>query len=421
MATLGWRSTTLALAERHCPRALDFYEASAPYDRSVFATGTAAHAVLEDIGKEGARRGEMLSTEEGEEVARLTCERLIAEGRDFEGDPEPPLPSAAVWAGRDLAMAYHRDVPLASDARYEIGLAVSRDWLPCPYGPGAWLRARIDRVRTCQPDWWEDDEGGGPILEVTDYKSAWSADESELRTLQRKIQALLSWRAWGEGHDALRLVVVNFRLRRPFDLVVYPNTPEGEAVLARWQRDIESEIAARESQVGPDGRRPASPGPQCGGCPYLGQCGDAQAFLGTVYGSFVREDLARFYALALAQGEALENPLRAATVEAPIAIDGYLVGSVAQEQRALVQDAAERLAAIYLRKTRPRDLEAALANVPGLLAALRLGLAQVESLLTHLYKGSEEERDKRADLLAELVTSKASRRFGVHASPEASS
>lgn len=124
----GWRSTTLSLASKHCPKALGFYEAGLPYDRGIFAVGSAAHSVLEAIGKAAAARGEYLLPEEAEAVSREECERLIREGRDFEGVREPPMPSEAVWRGRDLALSYHDGNHLSAKYRYETGLAVNRDW-----------------------------------------------------------------------------------------------------------------------------------------------------------------------------------------------------------------------------------------------------------------------------------------------------
>ena len=416
---VGWRSTTLALAAEHCPRALDFYEAGAPYDRSVFAVGTAAHAVLEEIGKATAAAGEWLDFDTAEAVARTTCERLISDGRDFEGEPEPPLPPAAVWQGRDLAMAYQNEFPLPADFRYEEGLAVNRDWQPCPYDAGAWLRCRIDGVGTVLPDWWEDDQGGGPILEVVDYKSAWPADARELRTLQRKIQAVLAWQAWGDGHEALRLRVVNFRMRRDFDLMVFPGTPEGARVMERWQADIVSEIKARERQRGADGRRPAAPGAVCYGCPYLFQCDAAASYLEPVFGSADPHEAAIRYAVLDAAMAALNEPLKAATAHVPYPVYGGWVGTLASETRELRPDAAEKLAALWNRRGRGDSVEAVRAGIAGLLQALRLGVAQAESLLKHMFRGSEEEITKRERALAELLTKGQKRRFGVHRIEEA--
>lgn len=414
MGEVGWRSTTLGIASKHCPRALDFYEAGAPYDRGIFAVGTAAHAILEAMGKASAASGQWLQGDEAAELVRRECERLITVGRDFEGVPEPPLPSEAVWRGRDLALAFVDQRMLQPGYRYETGLAVNSSWQLCPFGPGAWLRARIDCTGTRMPDWFEDD-AGGPILDVIDYKSSYAARDGEMSALQRKIQGVLAWLAWGEGHDALRLVVVNFRLNREYELIVYPHEPEGARVMERWRRDIESEIKAREAQRGEDGRRPAVPGAGCFGCPYLQQCPEAQAYLEPVHGTASTEDLARRYAVARAQAEALEEPLRIAAMEEPIQIPGAVVGYESQEQKTLERlPGAELLASEWWKSTKPRDLGAAMASLPGLIHAMKPGRAQAESLLTHLHKGGDEERDKRAALLAQISGTRHVSQFGIY-------
>jgi hypothetical protein len=396
---------------------LDFLDKGAPYERRQYAVGAAAHAILEALGKASAAADRYLETSEAEEVARETCRRLIAEGRDFEGEREPPMPSAAVWAGRDLAMAYQADSPMPPGYRFEQGLAVNRAWQLVPFHPTAWLRCAVDQAGTVLPGVM--DEQGGPVLVVKDYKSAWTATEAELATIQRKIQAVLAWTAWGDGHSALRLVVVNFRLRREFELSVYPETPDGAAVLARWRRDIEDEIAARS------GNREASPGACCMGCPFLWQCVPAQMYLRPVYGSAHADDQARAYAVARAAVKSLagdswdeQAPLRLATAEEPIKVPGGVVGTVAKEERALVPDAPQQLAAAWLRKAPAETLAAANAKLPGLLRVLDLSVTSAEKLLKHLYRGSKEARARRAELLEGLIGSRAVRRFGLHPKEE---
>jgi hypothetical protein len=410
--TVGWRSTTLRLAEEHCGKALDYADANAPYDRRPFATGTAAHAILEDLGKAAASAGRYLEPEESHEIARETCLRLISVGRDFEGEVEPPLPPAKVWQGRDLALAYHDYMPMDPGSRYEEGLAVTRDWLPCPYDKGAWLRVKIDKVGTEVTQWYDmEDEGGGPRLVVADFKSGWQDDGRALNSTQRKIQAVLSWDRWGEGHEMLKLVVVNFRMREEFSLIVQPRTPEGEAVMARWRRDIETEIRAWS------GPRIASPGPQCFGCPYLlGSCEAAQQYLSRTYGSADPEDLARAYAVYDAAKDALKEPLREATADGPLEVDRALVGTLPQEERTLTADAPEKLAAAWNRRARDASAETDASRAPGLLKALKIGVAQAEALAGHLYprNGGEESFATKARLLGSVVTKRVTRRFGVH-------
>src|SRR3990167_5616458 len=88
------RPTTLKLLARHCPMAVEHYENGIPYDRRIFAVGTAAHDCLQAmaVGGPGA--------------TPATVEALLVIGRAGV-DAEPPLPPNAVFAGRDLALAWY--------------------------------------------------------------------------------------------------------------------------------------------------------------------------------------------------------------------------------------------------------------------------------------------------------------------------
>lgn len=415
---VGWRSTTLKLAEQTCPRALDFYEAGTPYPREIYPVGTSAHAILEDIGKASVSEGRTLLTEEAEEVSRVTCERLIATGRGFEGSTEPPLPSAKVWAGRDLAMSYVKDFPLSPAWHYEEGLAVAEGWRPCPYGEGAWYRAKIDAYgREESNNWLEGREEDGAALVVTDFKSGWNENGQTLG-IQQKGQGVLAWDRFGADYDYLIVTIVNFRLRKPFSWTVYPNDPEGAVVLAQWRADVESEIRAREVQKGPDGRRPASPGACCLRCPYLGQCDAAASELSAVYGTDDPAQLVRSYAVNEAFRETFKALAQEATDDGPVEVPGGLVGTIAKEQRALLPSAPQVLADTWRRKTHPPDLEAAMAALPGLFIGMGLGVQSAENLLKHLYKGGAEERAMRVKILAQIVGTKVARSFGVHLTEE---
>ena len=131
---MSFRSTTLQLAQNHCPRAIDHFESGMAYDRSIFATGTAAHAFLEAAAK-GVT-----------EFAMDDCERrLLTVGRYFEAELEPPLPPEAVKAGRALAEQWLERNPVPEGAIAEGTIAVDRDWkLVTPESERAYYKAALD-------------------------------------------------------------------------------------------------------------------------------------------------------------------------------------------------------------------------------------------------------------------------------------
>lgn len=415
-----WRSTTLNLAARHCAAALDFYEAGAPYEREHFAVGVAAHACIEEVGRAAVAAGHLLSTKESERAMEAVCREMIERGRDFEGEREPPLHPDDVFRGRDLALSFVRDVPMDPGGQYEQVAAVNRQWIACP-PEGAWLTARIDHVVTKAPglalDAELDDEqadAAGPVLRVSDFKSAYSADDGELYTVQRKIQALTAWATWGAGHDVLQIVVVNLRLRRLFDLIILPRTEDGEKLMARWRRDVELWAEGLERMKLPDGSRPATPGAGCCGCPYLSHCEPAKRFLRTTKGDWSAKRLAEELAVLEARRDVLRDALKEATDEAPIEIPGGFVGSLVKEQETPKREAPEILAALWTRRLQGRDAEGVLAAFPGLLGSCGLGKAQYEAALRHLYDRSKEEQERKRRTLAAMLTKKVVQSFGVH-------
>ena len=112
------RPTTLRLFATCCPMAVQHYEDGTPQDRSIFATGTAAHDVLHALAVNGP------------DSVDDTVAALLTAGREGV-DAEPPLHPDPVFAGRDLALAHYERTMgvLGTDhALYELGLAVSDDW-----------------------------------------------------------------------------------------------------------------------------------------------------------------------------------------------------------------------------------------------------------------------------------------------------
>ena len=78
---MAYHPTELSLLDTSCPRALDFRQSRTFYDRTIFAAGISAHAVMEVAGNEVRKRGRALENDEIIHVGQDVCEKLIGEGR----------------------------------------------------------------------------------------------------------------------------------------------------------------------------------------------------------------------------------------------------------------------------------------------------------------------------------------------------
>lgn len=402
----AWHSTALSFASRHCPRALDFRLAGEPYDRTPYLVGVAAHAVLQALGEAAKANGSPLVPAEEQRVATEACAKLIAEGRIFEGEPEPPLPSELVWQGRDIALDYLRLAePPGPNADYEIGLAVDRDWRPVSYrDPVAYIAAIID-VRADEFD----EEIGGLVLVVRDWKTSWRAGVEDPYTLQRRMHALVAWAHAEQGKYAgLATEVVNLRNGRSYPEKIQVGDTEGELMLTRWRRDIDTEIRAREEQVGEDGARPVAPGAYCSGCPYLFRCPEGMAALTDLTSvDDPREVAVTLATLEAARAQLLPVVRRAAEVQ-PLTVDGGEVGYREQVSRVLSADAAGALWDTWTGRRKDLD-EGTAGYARGLLMALGISASQIDSALKRLQR-SKADRETWIEAHTEPVVK---RRFGV--------
>lgn len=385
--------TDLTLGVEYCWRALDFREQRVPYDRSVFAAGIASHAVLEAVGRNYGHNAEA--------VAREVVARLAGEGRSWDGTPEPPLPVERVLEGRDLALAWVADHPMPMEARYELGIAVTSDWQPTDYfGADAAYRTILDRIEVLDE---EDEESALRVCVVTDYKTSWRDRENALDSLQRRAQAVLA-NASGlaDGCDVLRLEVVNLRIRQTYarDIDLVADT----ATLAAWRSDlaVAAEAAGRR---GPDGRRAATPGVNCIGCPYRLRCDAAHDFWMETGVPGSAEALAHLYATKLAEVRELEQIIRAALArDVAIETDQGRVGYIQASRRALRDGAHGTLYDDWL---------AGGGEPRGLLAALSLSVRSVEAAGKVLIGKGRGAAALRREWLDKLTTTVRTARFGV--------
>lgn len=427
----GQRSTTLKMVEKYCPAALDFYDANTPYNRDVFSVGIAAHGILEGLQRAKRDRNNSVMFGAAEAVADAVSTRLVTAGRSFDGVPEPPLSPRAVGEGRDIALKWWNRIsdsaPVPMDWRPEEALAVDRDWQPVKYGRDAYYRCILDLVGPVTVEVDEDGYGGGVGIAVTDYKSAWGTNESELDTVQLRGQALVALANAGHlgvvAPAFIRRRVVNLRTHREYEADTYLGDDGADEILESWRKDIALAIAHANAR-GADQKRAASPGACCVGCPYIMACKPAQAFYrGQGIEDPTPEGIATSYAVATAVREHLTPLVKEATGNGNIVVPGGSVGFVAQPKRKALPTIAETLA---LRWFRPPDAQQWIAengHLMGFLAALSLGSAAVDKIGLRLFPGKgpnkrADFKDARAELVDATLTVENTDKFGVHRQKE---
>lgn len=405
------RSTSLGIVARNCPAALDYYEAKTPADRDLFAVGIAAHAVIQCAGEQP---GKDIAA-----IAEATVRELVTRGRAFEGEPEPPMSVDAATAGRDIALAYLARHPLPEGARFEAGLAVDADWREVDYRAGTvYYRAALDMIEVVRD---ADEDGYETVtVTVTDWKTAWSTDATELDTVQMRGQAAIAAAHYPEA-TVVRRRAVNLRTGAAYEADVVMDD-DGRAKVDGWRRDIAHAIAAAEHR-GPDGRRPHRPGAGCLRCAYVTRCPAALPL-----GLTPLDDVSAL-ALELAKVEgrraALVAALKSLADVVAIPVPGGIVGYKAMTERTVREDAHATIAHRWFRVAAPDEAawDAANGQTLGLLAALDIGASQVEAIGKALYPADRKDKEKawktnREILDATCTGERTVSRFGVHALAE---
>lgn len=387
--------STVALASRYCLRALDHAERGEPYDRSQFACGVAAHAVLQALGEATKATGGMTPHEE-RKVADAVAERLIRDGRSYRGRPEPPLPPAPVFEGVRLALDFIAVYPLSTAAHYEIGLAADEDWRPVEFGRAPY--SAILDYACSELEVWE--ESAPRVLAVRDYKTAWPTGPAWLSGVQAKMQACLALACLPEGKafDVLRLEVVNLRTLR-----VYSDTYDFHDLhhhIEIWRRELA--VLRQATAKLESGERPASPGPNCSGCPYLQRCEPAQDYLRLTVTPPTAWERGIAWSVAVAQQEAMRKLLEVDAAEEPIDLgDGRILGFLPQPIRRPLDDAYAKVWEAW---------EGAGGEVRGLLRRLNLTSTQLDSVARKLYP---RDRDAQEAWLEPLKRTENRARFSV--------
>ncbi len=390
-----YSSTDLNYLLKYCPKAFRLHMAGVHGDRSVFQVGIAAHAVLEEVGKRQLHDPEQIKRV-ADDVARI----LMTEGRDYFGVAEPPMLPDQALAGRDLALAYlETHVLPAGD--YEVAAYL-------PIDQNTMTRALLDLKFEEERG---DEDFSGPCLVVTDYKSAWNADDDELETLQRKMQAVLAWSNWGR-EDLLGLVleVANLRTGRTHSKLIWMDE-EGQHLLANWRIDIMTLCAAADAAL--DGDRVA-PGIGCLSCPFSKGCEECAAAATGPQATV--EDMAISYLCQKTRLAGVTAELKVLLRDsAPIAVNGGTVGFQAKTKDEPVADAYSRVLAMWHeRQGNVVAIEDVIHKLPTqltLLMALAPGKTALEKVAKSLYPERTQVAERK-EFLRTLVEPVAVAEFG---------
>lgn len=380
----SYRSTTLNLVDRHCPGALDHYEAGVPYDRDVYAAGIAAHAFIQ-------------SAIEGVDLD-VTARSLAVNGRSFDGIPEPVLPPGAIVEGRTLADRWLAENPVTTGERAEIGMGVAEDLVTAAPYATSYVRCIYDVIHVT-----DEDQGDGyhavQVVRTRDWKSAWPTDASELDTLQFHIQAVVAVANHPKA-TILRREAVNLRTRAVYSTDLFLDDA-GMATIETWRQEIRLAIA--QASTSP---RPFRPGVGCLGCPYLIRCPAARRYYdGTAFDG-TPENIATTYAVVDALKAKMTPAIKALAAESPITIPGGIVGFATKTQRKYLPGSADRILAAWTE------------SPASLIETIAPGSRSIDKIATkiHPYKRGEgsDYKDRRAEFAASTLTTKTVTAFGCH-------
>ena len=394
-----YHSTELSLVSRHCPYALELQERGVPADRAVYQVGIAAHAVLEEATRETNAKDRELTGDELQHLALGVCSRLIATGRMYDGKPEGPMDPDAAFAGKKLALDYLAWNPIQPGGNPEVGIGLDESGNVADYwrAEGLAIRTILDRVSSVVEG---DEESERTVVRVTDYKTAWSAGEDDLETIQRKIQAVAAWRLCGAA-DVLELEIVNVRLGKSFTKRLYAVDGLSET-LAEWWAEILTAAKALDAQKA-RGPRPAIPGRGCLGCPYLQACDHSQDYIERRGMHRTAEQRATAYCVAAAMRDELGEQLRIDSDEGPVRVAGGFVGTTAK----VVQKVREDGYAILADRWEEHG-----GDLHGFAKACELTGSNAKNIAKALYFDRSAKADREA-LLAEVLTEDRKREFGV--------
>ena len=380
----SYHPSDISLRERHCGHAITLKKNGTNYDRDIFQTGVAAHAVLEEIGL-ATNKNPNITIDDVNKIADDTVISLTTKGRAYDKRPEPPMTIKQALEGKELALKHWVYNPLPNDAIYEMPLAYDKDWNRVDYyDDNVIFRTLLDMVQVYE----ETDEEGDTIktILVRDYKTSWHIDTDMLDNLQRRAQAICIWLAYPDV-DVIQLNV--FGLRNGKSITRDINVHAEADMLKQWHKDIILALNILKLPQTP------SPGASCFGCPFTKRCEHAAT------SSKLNESIIERYITSLAIAKALESDVKKITKEGNIKTNGGYVGYIKKTRSSADKTAVKNLHKTWLDNN---------GETEGFLSMLSISATVIKKIIKQLGKqGLDTEL-----LLNECLKESNYSQFGVH-------
>ncbi len=386
-----YSSTLAGMFSGNCPAALGHYENKTPCDTDFYQTGIAAHAVLEVVAQKKASDPDSQKNI-GDAVAR----ELITTGRSFGGEPEPPINPMHAIEGRDLALRWLSWNEIPEGAIAEGGFGITSEGKACAWSADDCRYSAI--LDLLYFETMGDEEYGLKVVAVRDYKSAWPTNDDDLDTLQRRGQAVVAYRKYGDKVQGIKLEVVNLRTGATFDRVIILDD-DGIALLEQWEKDCLMICKAM------DATREPRPGAGCLSCKYTLGCESC-----LTYYKDSGENAAISFATIHAVNKQLGEVMRARSKDHKFHMNAGYVGYREMQKKVLKKDAIKLIAEHWC----SCENEEISAFVRGLLRAGDITPTIVTNIIDVLYPNKKDA--SRLELIDQCIGTVIDKRFGVHKS-----
>lgn len=404
-------STAENIAKR-CPALLDFKDQKIPEDPSAYEAGTTAHAIMEAI--------QLFATEKKRKtveyaVAEVIAEDVVKKIIRASNQERHPVGIMRALEGKRIALGFVRGqcedgvFHIDPSAIPEVDIAVDDNW-NVVHSDSA-TKAYRGRLDLLTPPHTEEYEDGYEITvaDVTDYKTAWPTDSSELLTYQFCMYTLLVIAKYPHV-TAVRRRVINLRTGGIFEDLMWTDD-DAKWRFEQWKNDL-----AMLRDFASKSPRPANPGRGCIGCPAILHCKHAMLEADTI------EDIARQTLATGARYDALiakgKNILRD---QEPIRLDGVVskgdrYGWHTKTEKTPVPNIGRKLVALSIGGTPEEAIEKHPVAID-MLDAAGLTCGNVKNFTRRVFPAKTDARTRK-EIENSLLNDVQVVRYGLHKSEE---